>query len=163
MKAKIALLATFIGLLMAAAPGLAQSQGALPASCSLLSAAEIGQATGLSIAPLQQTGAFCMSRNANATVMLRIARRTNAQGGVEERGIQAAREMGVTVDVRQDGPVTCSSASPPASLARVGYNTTCAVMKNGAVAAVEVTTPTQQTMVPIARLRPLADVMARRF
>jgi hypothetical protein len=52
---------------------------------------------------------------------------------------------------------------PPANLAQHGFNTTCTVSKPTAVAGIGVTAKSQQDMVSIERLHPLAEKMASRF
>jgi hypothetical protein len=84
-------------------------------------------------------------------------------GGTEKKGIEAVRKMGIQVDVKTFGPITCSTMAPPASLAQHGFNTTCTVIKPTAVAGVEVTAKSQQDMVSIERLHLLAEKMANRF
>ena len=44
-----------------------------------------------------------------------------------------------------------------------GFNTTCSIVKNDMVAAIEVQTKMQKDMVPIEKLQPLAEKMASRF
>lgn len=71
--------------------------------------------------------------------------------------------MGAQVDVKVFGPISCSTVVPPASLAQYGFNTTCTVSKSSAVAGVEVVTKTQEDMLSIEQLRPLAEKMVNRF
>ena len=52
---------------------------------------------------------------------------------------------------------------PPANLAQHGFNTTSTVSKPTAIAGVEVIAKSQQDMVAIERLHPLAEKMANRF
>jgi hypothetical protein len=71
--------------------------------------------------------------------------------------------MGATVEVKTFGPITCSTMVPPANMNQYGYNTTCSVIKGDAVAAVEVGARFRKDMVPIDKLRPLAEKLATRF
>jgi hypothetical protein len=84
-------------------------------------------------------------------------------GCTEKKGIELAKQMGIQVDVKTFGPITCSTMVPPANLAQHGFNTTCTVSKPTAVAGGEVTAKSQQDMVSIERLHPLAEKMASRF
>lgn len=60
--------------------------------------------------------------------------------------------------------MTCSTLIPPAKMvAAIGFNTTCSILKNGWVAAIEIGARAQQDLVPIDRLRPLAEKMTPRF
>lgn len=135
----------------------------LPNSCSLLTPAEIQAGIGVRPAAFVGGGAMCRSQSQAGTILLRIARRTGPPGR-EAAGLQIARNAGATVDVRQFGDTTCSTiVPPPAYVAQFGFNTTCAVLRHGVVAAIEVTMPSRQAMISIDRLRPLAAIIARRF
>jgi hypothetical protein len=52
---------------------------------------------------------------------------------------------------------------PAKSMEAYGFNTTCSVLKGGQVGAVEVTAKSRKDMVPIERLRPLAEKIAGRL
>jgi len=74
------------------------------------------------------------------------------------------RQMGGQVDVKKYGPMTCSAVAPPANMVQaIGFNTTCSILKNGWVAAVELTASTRKDQVSIDKLRPLAEQMSGRF
>jgi hypothetical protein len=83
--------------------------------------------------------------------------------GTEKGGIEMVKQMGIKVDVKTFGSITCSTMVPPANLAQHGFNTTCTVSKATAIAGVEVIAKSQQDMVAIERLHPLAEKMANRF
>lgn len=107
---------------------------------------------------------ICMGQAPTARVLLRIAKREgDAAGATEAKGLEIAKEMGAQIEVKTFGPITCSTSIPPPNLAQYGYNTTCAILNNGKVAAIEVTAKAQKDMVPIDKLRPLAEKMATRF
>jgi hypothetical protein len=143
-------------------PVLASADVAVKA-CSLLTPAEIEAALGSKLSNFTESGPFCNAKGANRAVMLRIARKTG-EDGAEAKGIEMMKKMGVQVDVKTFGAITCSTLLPPSSLAaQVGFNTTCSITKGDTVAAIEVTTSAQQDMVPIEKLRPLAEKMAERF
>jgi hypothetical protein len=133
-----------------------------------LTSAEVQAATGLKVSGwrVQPTGqseaALCNGDARNATVLLRMATRTGSADR-ESKGIAIAKQMGAQVDVKTFGAVTCSSMIPPKSLEQYGFNTTCSVQKGSRIAAIEVTTKTQNDMVPIDKLRPLAEKMTARF
>jgi len=152
--------------LAAAFVGGANAQAAAP-TCTLATADELRAALGSDVTGLtnRNTGAgasFCSGQTPTLSVSLRMATR-NGPPGDEAAAIDAARKMGIQVDLRTAGPITCSTMIPPKALERIGFNTTCAVIKNGRIAAVEVTAKTQQAMVPIDRLRRVAEKMADRF
>ena len=70
---------------------------------------------------------------------------------------------GGKVEVKTFGQVTCSTMVPPPNLAQYGYNTTCSVLKGETVVAIEVTAKSQKDMVPMEKLRPVAEKMATRI
>ena len=110
---------------------------------------------------------ICMGQAASATVMLRLVTGLDPgrdrSGNKEKAGIELFKKMGVKVDVKTFGPITYSTIVPSESLAQHGFNTTCTVSKETAVAGIEVTAENQKDMVPIERLHPLAEKMAGRF
>jgi hypothetical protein len=149
------------------APLMAQANKA----CALASPAEIEGVLGAKVAGLkaQQTGdastQICMGTSPKGRVMLRLAKQKSegTPGEKERKGIEIAKKMGAQVDVQTSGPITCSTFIPPQSLEAHGFNTTCTVTKGDAVAGIEITAKTRADMVPIAKLRPLAEKMSGRF
>jgi len=146
----------------------ASSQTVDNKACSLLTSAEIQAATGLKVSSwkAQQTAqtdvALCSGNAGTATVLLRTATKTGASDR-ESKGLAIAKQMGAQVDVKTFGPLTCSSMIPPKSLEQYGFNTTCSVQKGSRIAAIEVTAKAQNDMVPIEKLRPLAEKVTSRF
>lgn len=138
-------------------------------ACSLATPAELKAAIGWSVPTLKPQAmpgtatSICMGRAAAGSVMLRVANAGNPSGDKEAKGIAAAKKMGAQVDVKTFGAVTCSTMIPPANLTQYGYNTTCTVKKGDTVAGIEVTASTQKDMVPIEKLRPLAERIAGRI
>lgn len=142
-------------------------------ACGLLAASELEAALGAKVtlsggdAPAATGVYLCTGQTPTATVLLRLvtglAPGRDRSGSKEMAGIEIAKGMGAQVAVKTFGPITCSTMVPPANLARYGFNTTCAVSKATAVAAVEVTAKSQKDMVSIERLRPLAEKMLSRF
>ena len=110
---------------------------------------------------------LCTGRSATAEIVLRL--RTGLDPGrdrtgqKERKGLELIKKMGAQVDVKTFGPVVCSTIIPTGEMAKVGYNTTCTVSKDTAVAGIEVQVAKQTDMIPIERLRPLAEKMAARF
>ena len=127
-------------------------------SCDLVTPAELQSALGTAVTMKPAGGPqICMGQAPGYRVMLRLAKTSDASGAKEAKGIAMAKQMGAQVDVRKFGDTTCSTFIPPANMAQAGYNTTCSAFKNGQVGAVEVTATSQQDMVSIEKLRPLAD------
>jgi hypothetical protein len=136
-------------------------------ACALLTPAEIESTIAVKVPGFQGGGLgaaqICSASSGATTVLLRLATRTGPAGR-EAQGIEMAKKMGIQVEVKTFGPITCSATSPPANLAEtVGYNTTCSVLKGDREAAVEVTAKAQKDAVTIDKLRTLAEKMAQRF
>jgi hypothetical protein len=141
-------------------------------ACGLLTAVELEGAIGAKVQALEGgatgTGSrgdvdLCSAETATGRVLLRVAAKRGGAPGAEAKGVEVAKQMGFQVDVKTFGPVTCSTMIPPKNLEQHGFNTTCSVVKGAAVAAIEVTTKSRKDMVPIGKLRPLAEKMASRF
>jgi hypothetical protein len=136
-------------------------------ACKLLTPAELEPVVSgkLSAFSPQSAGSadMCFASSPNTKVMLRWAMKKGASADAAAKGVEIARKMGATVDVKTFGPIACSTFIPPKGREVAGFNTTCTVSKGDAVAGVEVTAKTQQDMVPIDKLHPLVDKMAGRF
>jgi hypothetical protein len=136
-------------------------------ACKLLTPAELEPVIGGKLSALspQSSGSadMCFASSPNAKVMLRWAMKKGAPGDAAAKGVEIARKMGATVDVKTFGPIACSTFIPPKGREVAGFNTTCTVSKGDAVAGVEVTAKTQKDMVAIDKLHPLAEKMAGRF
>jgi hypothetical protein len=142
-------------------------------ACALATPDELKALLGASVSGLKGSSMpdgpeLCMGNTPAANVLLRVAHRSaqegeKASGATERAGIEMAKKMGAQVDVKTFGPITCSTMVPPANLQQYGFNTTCSFSKKTGVAAIEITAKTQKDMVPIERLRPLAEKMADRF
>ena len=152
--------------------GAAFAAGAEDKACGLLTAAELESAVGGKVSGLSGSGLtganahICTGHTPTATVVLRMGTRSASDGkesGKASKGIEMVRKMGVQVDVKTFGPVTCSTMIPPKNLEQYGFNTTCSVVKGATVAAIEVGAKAQKDMVSIDKLRPLAEKMASRF
>ena len=142
-------------------------------ACGLLTPSELQTVLG-TIVSLSGGGGIaaggvelCIGQTSTAMVMLRLSTGLNPErdrsGGTEKKGIDAVKKMGIQVDVKTFGPITCSTMVPPANLVQQGFSATCTVSKQTAVAGVEVTAKSRQDMVSIERLHPLAEKMASRF
>jgi hypothetical protein len=138
-------------------------------ACKLLTAAELEPVIGGKLSAFNGgsygTADVCTAKSASATVMLRWAKKKegSASGNAAAAGLEIARKMGATVDVKTFGAITCSTVIPPKDKEVYGFNTTCSVSKATEVAAVEVTAKTQKDMVAIDKLHPLAEKIAGRF
>jgi hypothetical protein len=141
--------------------------GAANKACALLTPSELETALGdkVTMEPHDETEGvtFCSGKTPKATVMLRIATRREGTADADKRGVEKARQMGAQVDVKTFGPMTCSTVVPPENLASHGFATTCAIVKGALVAAIDITAKARNDMVPIERLKPVAEKMAARF
>jgi hypothetical protein len=134
-------------------------------ACSLATPEELQAALGAKVSGLtghsRPGGAdICTGSLPGATVSLRLARRSPESQGKEVKGIEAVKKMGAQVEVKTDGPITCSTLIPPPNLPQMGFNTTCSVLKNGQVAAIEVTAKSRKDMATMDSLHKVAEKMA---
>ena len=161
--------AAMAALLITAVTVAAQTPAADNKACKLLTTAELEPVTG-KLAPFKSALAtadsqLCTAKSLKGTVMLRWSKSKPKPGepSAAAKGVEAARDMGATVEVKNFGPIACSTMIPPSKMNQYGYNTTCSVIKGDAVAAVEVGTRFRKDMVSMDKLRPLAEKLATRF
>lgn len=99
-------------------------------------------------------------------VTLRLATGLNPDrdrsGSKEQAGLELFKDMGARVEVKRFGSIICSTIEPPEHM-QTGFNSTCTVVKDTAVAGIEVTARSRADMVSIEKLHPLAERMATRF
>jgi len=142
-------------------------------ACELLTLSELEAVLGTKVT-LNSDGAVTGGKTAHCTgqapaaaVMLRLVTGLEAgrdrTGSKEKKGLEMFKQQGVKVDVKTFGPITCSTVVPPENLAQLGFNTTCTVTKETAVAGIEVLVKNQKDIIPIEKLHPLAEKMAGRF
>ncbi len=151
---------------MAAQASMAQA----PANkaCGLVTESELQSALGSKVT--LKAGSIgdvqtCGGESQSARVLLRFFKRsTDSSGNAEQAGIDAIRKMGAQVDVKTSGGIMCMTAVPPGNLAAMGFGTTCTVTsKAPTFAVIEITAKTQKDMVPMEKLRAVAEKMASRF
>ena len=141
-------------------------------ACELLNESEIASLLGADVAlkggamPGGKTH-ICSGQAANTRIMLRLVTGLDPgrdrSGSKEKAGLDIVKQMGGQVEVKTFGPIVCSTVEPPAGKDQMGYNTTCTVSNDTAMAGIEVTANTKQAMIPIERLRPLTEKMMGRF
>src|SRR5437870_6943252 len=109
-------------------------------ACTLVTPAELESLVGKKV-PLNGSAIgnvhICSGRTPAVSIMLRVAQRKPGAGN-EAAGAAAAEAMGLQVDVKTFGPVTCSTMVPPKDKEMYGFNTTCSVLKGTTVAAIEI-------------------------
>jgi len=140
-------------------------------ACGLLNASEIESILGTNVA--LKGGAtpggtqICTGQASNKRIMLRLVTGLDPgrdrSGSKEKAGMEMIKQMGGQVEVKTFGPIVCSTLEPPAGKQQIGYNTTCTVSKDTAMAGIEVIANTKQNMLPIDRLRPLVEKIMGRF
>lgn len=135
--------------------------------CTLLTAAEISAAIGKPVPAMKPMGgSICTADASGIRVLVRVAKRTGPPDR-EAKGLEMIKKMGAQVDFKKFGAATCTSIAPPPAGAKSAalntFNTTCSVLKDGTVAAVEITAKEQKDAVPIDRLGPLGEKLAARF
>jgi len=140
-------------------------------ACALVTVEEFEAATGLNVASVVPSGSagsgreMCLGFGADKRVVftLRIAKRTGPAGR-EEKGIEAVKKMGGQAEVKTFGPISCSTLMIPTGAAgQSHYSTTCTVMKGDTVAGIDIMAKSQSEMVPMDKVRPLAEKIASRF
>jgi hypothetical protein len=158
----------------AATSGLCARAEAQINACSLATADELRAALGSKMVGLLLSAddlraalgypggvSACGGDTPAASIGLRLVTRSSPEDA-EAAGIEAAKKMGAQVEVKTDGPITCWTTIP-ANRAQLGFKTTCSVLKDGRVAAIEVIAWSRQDMVSIEGLRSVAEKMAGRF
>jgi hypothetical protein len=149
-------------------PAVATATAPPPApSCYLVTAAELESLLGPRTSGLTTnnwgTGDICSGRTAKGAFTLRLAKEGTPKANAPADGVKLMRRMGAQVDVKSFGPITCSNVIPPKDREADGFNTTCTVTKNGQFGAIEVVTKTRADMVPIDKLKPIAEKIASRM
>ena len=139
-----------------------------PVACTLLQPAELASALGGKAGELSGTSTgsaeICNGQVGQLKIMIRTAKRQREDGGaVERKGIEVARKMGMLVEGKIDGDMTCSTLVPPPALAEMGFNTTCSILRAGSVVAVEVTAPSQKEMASMEVVGQLVQKAITRF
>jgi hypothetical protein len=137
-------------------------------ACGLVTDSELQSALGSKVT--LKAGSIgdvqtCSGETQSARVLVRLFKRiADPSGNAEQAGIDAIRKMGAQVDVKTSGGITCMTAVPPANMAAMGFGTTCTVTnKASTFAVIEITAKTQKDMVPMEKLRAVAEKMASRL
>jgi hypothetical protein len=142
-------------------------------ACSLVTSAEIQSVLGATVTlnaspPMPGGGAdLCTGQAPNAKVLLRLVTGLDPgrdrSGSKEKAGLAMLKNMGAQVEVKTVGPIVCSTLVPPVGKEPMGYNSTCTLSKDTALAGIEITVNSKSDMVSIDKLFPLAEKMSSRF
>jgi hypothetical protein len=148
--------------------GASAAQAPANKACGLVTESELQSALGAPVVlKAGSMGAVqtCAGEAQSTKVLLRFFTRTGAASGkTEQAGVEALKKMGAQVEVQTSGGITCMTTVPPASMAATGFGTSCTMTgKAPTFAVLEVTAKAQKDMVPIAKLRAVAEKMASRF
>lgn len=92
-------------------------------ACGLLTPSELESVLGTKVSlsggggmAVQRTE-LCTGKTSTSTVMLRLVTGLDPgrdrSGGTEKKGIEMVKQMGVQVEVKTFGPITCSTMVPP--------------------------------------------------
>jgi len=160
-----------IALLMLAASSLATAQSRNP--CTLLSKAEIESVVGGPISGLDGSNNMggtqaCsgVAKNRMSVMIMYVTSNQNQKvadpmGYLEAESRKSAQSIGAKMDVKRSGNILCTTLIPPK---QGPYSTQCMVGKlPNSMASIAVMVTTEQEMVPIDKLLPLAQKMVGRF
>ena len=137
-------------------------------ACALVTPSELESVLGGTVALKPSSMGevqLCRGETAAARVSIRLFKGTKESfDTAEQAGLDAIKKMGAQVDVKTSGGIMCTTAVPPDDKATIGFGTTCTVMsKAPTYAVVDVTAKSKKDMVPMEKLRALAEKMASRF
>ena len=164
------LIAAFVFALLAASlPASAQGD-----PCKLLTPAEMESVLGLKVSGFTHGSApggtlTCngdAGKGKSVGLMLSIQKPgdpkiADPMSWLENQNRESAKQIGAQLEMKRFGSsILCTSLITP----KMGlFNTQCYAFKPGSMAAVTVLVPTQQELVSMDKLRPLAEKMAGRF
>mgnify|MGYP001585187539 CR=1 FL=1 len=139
-------------------------------ACKLLTAGEIEAVVGGKVvrtgvetteALKDKTKEVCTMGSGTSFVMVRRFAKKDADTKSASEGIKEAKKMGLKMTEEKHGNTTCSTiignSRTPA------YITGCLVDKGGFIVGVEVQATSEAQMVPVSKLRPLAEKAASRL
>lgn len=156
-------------LLVASVPAAAQAD-----PCKLLTPAEIESALGIKASGFTRGSApggtlTCngdAGKGVSVGLVLSIQKPGDPKipdlmGFLENQSREGAKRIGAQLDVKRFGSsILCTAMTTPK---QGPYNTQCMAVKPTSMAMITVLVPTQQEMLPMDKLRPLAEKMLGRF
>ena len=138
----------------------AQAQG--NKLCALLTPAEIEAALGFKVALSPNALGGCMGPTPSrhmVSIELKAAPIPGPDG--QAQIVQAMKAHGIRMEFATFGPVTCSTGIPQKP--ELPFGTNCSISKGGQTAIISVTAGSEREMVPLEKLRTLAEKMAPRL
>ncbi|MBI5026695.1 MAG: hypothetical protein HZC12_08250 [Nitrospirae bacterium] len=132
-------------------------------ACKLLSAGEIEAVVGGKVgrSGALETTEMCQMMAGTYFVTVRRFAKKDADTKHASEGIEKAKKMGIKMTEEKHGNTTCSTAI--GNSRTPAYITGCTVDKGGVIVGVEVMSPSEAQMVPVSKLRPLAEKAAGRL
>lgn len=143
-------------------------------ACKLLSAGEIGVVVGEKVTFLPAvTPELCNIQIGNGPDALKVhfGKKTKPSKEAEEytkQGEEMIKKKGIKTTIEKHGNTTCTTSAPPAQPKKISspfdlYNTTCIVDKGELQLVLMIYRTSEKKMVPISKLRPLAEKAASRL
>ncbi len=144
-------------------------------ACKLLSAGEIEAVVGekVTFVAAKVIPELCNIQIGNGPDNLKVHffKKTPKTAEAEKytkQGEEMAKKRGIKGTVEKHGNTTCTTSAPPAPPQKIldlfdFYNTTCQVDKGGSIVVLMVYRISEKKMVPISKLRPLAEKAASRL
>ena len=165
-QASLVLLAVAITIGAALQP--LRAQTATGNACRLVTETEFESVLGGKVTPQSSSIGevqTCSARGQIASATVRVFKRAGDPSGAKEQaGIDALKKMGAQVEVTTSGGITCMTATPPANMPQMGYGTSCTVTNKAPMfAVIETRATSQKDMVPMDKLRTVAEKMAGRM
>jgi hypothetical protein len=159
----IVLISIVSGMRIAAAAGMANV-------CGLLARGEIqhalgGTATGFDHATEFRGGStsMCQGQASGATVTVRVSAESEQDSANEQTIAQMITNSGGKVETETTEGVTCTTIIPTAAMSDYGYDSMCEVKEGSRTIAVQASTRDRKAIVPVAALRGLVRLAARRW
>lgn len=163
----VVLAASIIWICGMVAPG---DASAVTDACKLLTAGEIEAVVGGKVvhsgatttpALKEKAKDVCQMSAGTSSVMVRRFAKKDADTKSASEGMEQAKKMGLKMTEEKHGNTTCSTITGN-SRAPV-YSTGCKVEKGGFFVFVEVMATSEAKMIPVSKLRPLAEKAASRL
>jgi hypothetical protein len=139
-------------------------------ACSLLTLGEIQHALGGAVTGFDHATAFrggstsmCQGQVSGATVTVRVSAESQQDSANEQTIAQMITSSGGKVETERTEGVTCTTIIPTAAMSDYGYDSMCEVKADSRTMAVQASTRDQKAIVPVAALRELVKLAARRW
>ena len=147
---------------------LVKAQAPAGNACRLVTAAEFESVLGGKVTPQSSSIGevqTCSARAQTMSATVRVFKRAGDPSGANEQaGIDRLKKMGGQIEVKTSGGITCVTMTPPTNMPQMGYGTSCTVTSKAPMfSVIETRATSQKDMVPMERLRAVAEKMAGRM